>query len=87
MADETNTDAPTTLTEAVEIVAEVPVVETEQAAQEVEVKAETAFGKIEREVETWFNDLRANLQGLETETHNKLYAAKEALKARLTAIL
>jgi hypothetical protein len=87
MADETNTDAPTTLTEAVEIVAEVPVVETEQAAEEVEVKAETTFGKVEREIETWFADLRGNLQGLETETHNKIFAAKEALKARLTAIL
>jgi hypothetical protein len=40
------------------------------------------------EIETWFSDLRVNLNSvLDTEAHNKLYAAKEALKARLAAIL
>jgi hypothetical protein len=40
------------------------------------------------EIETWFNDLRGNLNSvLDTEAHNKLYAAKEALKVRLAAIL
>jgi len=40
------------------------------------------------EIETWFNDLRQNLNSvLDTEAHNKLYAAKEALKVRLAAIL
>ena len=41
----------------------------------------------EQEIETWFNDLRQNLRELDTEVHNKLFAAKEALKAKLTAIL
>jgi hypothetical protein len=43
---------------------------------------------VNAEIETWFNDLRGNLNSvLDTEAHNKLYAAKEALKVRLAAIL
>jgi len=83
MADEVITN----LEEAAVVAVEVPVVDAEQEAQAVEVKAETTFSKVEKEIEVWFNDLRQNLQGLETATHNKIFAAKEALKARLTAIL
>lgn len=98
MADEVITN----LEEAAVVAVEVPVIIAADAVEGEAEKilphlpldqalglapVETAFSKVEREIETWFNDLRGNLQGLETETHNKLFAAKEALKARLTAIL
>jgi hypothetical protein len=83
MADEVITN----LEEAAAVAVETPVLDAEHEAQATEAKAETAVAKVEREIEIWFNDLRGNLQGIETETHNKLFAAKEALKARLTAIL
>jgi hypothetical protein len=40
----------------------------------------------EKEVETWFQDTRLSFPHLETEVHNQLFAAKEALKARLRSL-
>lgn len=80
MADET-------VTQAVDNVAEVAAVEVKNETDEVKTEAETSLQRVEREIETWFTDLRQNLSALDTETHNKLYAAKEALKELLTAIL
>ena len=80
--DPTTTDAP---------IAEVPPVETTPTPEPVAIPApvEEAAPTIqawEHELETWFNDLRHNLSDLETETHNKLFAAKEALKVKLAAL-
>lgn len=37
------------------------------------------------EVEMWFQETRQDLAHLDTETHNRLYAAKERLKAKIAA--
>jgi hypothetical protein len=71
------------VTQSAKTLAEAPGVYAGEATETV--KAELKAW--EQEVETWFNDLRQNLRELDTEAHNKLFAAKEALKARLTAIL
>ena len=84
MAD---TDETTKVTQAAKTLADAPAIYAEDAAQTVKVDAEKETAAWEKEVETWFNDLRQNLTALDTEIHNKLFAAKKELKARLTAIL
>lgn len=78
---------PETLKDAAEQLGAVAKSEVKAEVQATKAKAETVADRIEREVETWFNDLRQNLAGLETETHNRIFALKEALKARLRAHL
>jgi hypothetical protein len=41
----------------------------------------------EQAIEVWFQDTRLSFPYLETEVHNQLFAAKEALKARLRGII
>ncbi len=73
-------DAPETITEAVELAGAV-------AVEDVKNEAEGTIAKMEREIEIWWNDVRANAANLDTETHNKLHETKEALKARLRALI
>jgi Skp family chaperone for outer membrane proteins len=78
---------PGNIAEAVVIAAAVPVVDAVEKTGEVAAATVAAGKSWEREVEVWFNDVRANLTNLDTEAHNKLHELKEALKARLRALI
>ena len=65
--------------QAAEAVAAVPIVAVEEAKVEMSAWENT--------MEIWFQDLRLNLIGMETEFHNKLFTAKEDLKQRLRGLI
>jgi Mn-dependent DtxR family transcriptional regulator len=54
------------------------------------IAAEVAHDEMaawEHALETWFQDLRAQLGALDANVHNHLFTAKEELKARLRGLI
>lgn len=97
-----NNDTPETLTDAIEVAGAFAETKAQAAVEAGEEHldqqvdehiVQPVLGKVhmleqvEQHIEIWFQDLRRNLAGLETEAHNKLFNAKEELKQRLRGLI